>query len=230
MSNTPRILIVDDDESTLDLLSIQLKTEGYQVQTAASGGDALQRVDHQMPDLILLDLLIPDIDGLAVCRAVRKFSDVPIVVLSAVGLEDKKVEALDLGADDYLTKPVGARELKARVRAWLRRHGSRGRTAAAKVIRIGDLKLEFLQRRVTIGGREVHLTPTEYELLSELARQRGRVVSHAELLSHGWGSGYQESRNYLHVYIGRLRRKISGAKGVEIASQAGVGYWLRPTH
>jgi two-component system KDP operon response regulator KdpE len=230
MSNPPRILIVDDDESTLDLLSIQLKAEGYQVETAASGADALQRVDRQLPDLILLDLLMPDIDGLAVCRAVRTFSDVPIVVLSAVGLEDKKVEALDLGADDYLTKPVGARELKARVRSWLRRHASRGRTAAAKVIRIGGLKVEFLQRRVTIGGREVHLTPTEYELLSVLARQRGRVVSHAELLSTGWGPGYQESRNYLHVYIGRLRRKISGAKGVEIASQAGVGYRLRPSH
>jgi two-component system KDP operon response regulator KdpE len=229
MSNTPRILIVDDDESTLDLLSIQLKTEGYQVQTAANGADALDLIDHQLPDLILLDLLMPDIDGLAICRRVRRFSDVPIVVLSAVGLEEKKVEALDLGADDYLTKPIGVRELKARVRVSLRRRDSKGRSGPGKAIRVGDLRLEFLRRRVTVAGREIHLTPIEYELLCELARQRGRVVSHAELLTRGWGPGYEESRNYLHLYIGRLRRKIGGARGVEIVSRTGVGYVLQAT-
>jgi two-component system KDP operon response regulator KdpE len=227
MSKAPRILIVDDDETTLDLLSMQLQSEGYQVETASRGADALQAIERQLPDLILLDLLMPDVDGLQVCRAVRAFSDVPIIVLSAVGLEDKKVEALDLGADDYLTKPIGVRELKARVRGSLRRRESKGRAAAGKVIRIGDLRLAFLQRQVTVAGREIHLTPIEYELLSELARQRGRVVSHAELLSRGWGPGYQDSRNYLHVYMGRLRRKISQAKGVELASKTGVGYVLK---
>ena len=227
MSKTPRILIVDDDETTLDLLSMQLQSEGYQVETASGGAEALEFIRRQVPDLILLDLLMPDIDGLEVCRAVRSFSDVPIVVLSAVGLEDKKVEALDLGADDYLTKPIGVRELKARVRVSQRRRSSKERAAAGKVIRIGDLRLAFLQRQVTVAGREVHLTPIEYELLSELARQRGRIVSHADLLIRGWGPGYQESRNYLHVYMGRLRRKISQAKGVELASKTGVGYVLK---
>jgi len=227
MSKTPRILIVDDDETTLDLLSMQLQSEGYQVETASGGAEALEFIRRQVPDLILLDLLMPGIDGLEVCRSVRAFSDVPIIVLSAVGLEDKKVEALDLGADDYLTKPIGVRELKARVRGSLRRRSSKERAAAGKVIRIGDLRLAFLQRQVTVAGREVHLTPIEYELLSELARQRGRIVSHADLLIRGWGPGYQESRNYLHVYMGRLRRKISQAKGVELASKTGVGYVLK---
>ena len=223
----PRILIVDDDETTLDLLSMQLQSEGYQVETASGGAEALEFIRRQVPDLILLDLLMPGIDGLEVCRSVRAFSDVPIIVLSAVGLEDKKVEALDLGADDYLTKPIGVRELKARVRVSQRRRSSKERAAAGKVIRIGDLRLAFLQRQVTVAGREVHLTPIEYELLSELARQRGRIVSHADLLIRGWGPGYQESRNYLHVYMGRLRRKISQAKGVELASKTGVGYVLK---
>ncbi|HLC02873.1 MAG TPA: response regulator transcription factor [Anaerolineales bacterium] len=227
MSKTPRILIVDDDETTLDLLSMQLQSEGYQVETASGGAEALEFIRRQVPDLILLDLLMPGIDGLEVCRSVRAFSDVPIIVLSAVGLEDKKVEALDLGADDYLTKPIGVRELKARVRVSQRRRSSKERAAAGKVIRIGDLRLAFLQRQVTVAGREVHLTPIEYELLSELARQRGRIVSHADLLIRGWGPGYQESRNYLHVYMGRLRRKISQAKGVELASKTGVGYVLK---
>lgn len=229
MSKEQRILIVDDDETTLDLLSMQLQSEGYQVETASSGAEALEFIKRRVPDLILLDLLMPDIDGLEVCRAVRAFSDVPIIVLSAVGLEDKKVEALDLGADDYLTKPIGVRELKARVRVSQRRRDSKGRAAAGNVIRIGDLRLAFLQRRVTVAGREVHLTPIEYELLRDLARQRGRVVSHADLLSRGWGPGYQDSRNYLHVYMGRLRRKIGEAKGVEIASEAGIGYVLKAT-
>lgn len=228
MSRAPQILIVDDDETTLGLLSIQLQTEGYRTETTSSGAEALRLIERRVPDLILLDLLMPDIDGLKICRSVRSFSDVPIIVLSAVGLEDKKVEALDLGADDYLTKPIGVRELKARVRVSLRRQ-SKGRKGGAKVIRIGELRLAFLQRRLTIAGRDVHLTPIEFELLSELVRQRGRVVSHAELLSSGWGPGYQDSRNYLHVYIGRLRRRLGQASGVEIFSQTGVGYVLKAT-
>ena len=227
MSKTPRILIVDDDETTLDLLSMQLHSDGYQVETALSGAEALEFIKRRMPDLILLDLLMPGIDGLEVCRSVRAFSDVPIIVLSAVGLEDKKVEALDLGADDYLTKPIGVRELKARVRVSQRHRDSKGRAAAGNVIRIGDLRLAFLQRRVTVAGEEIHLTPIEYELLGELARQRGRVVSHADLLGRVWGPGYQDSNHYLHVYMGRLRHKLGEASGAEIVSQTGVGYVLK---
>jgi len=227
MREPVRILVVDDDPSILKFVSANLTARGYAVTTASNGAQALDIIDREMPDLIILDIMMPRVDGLTLCQRVREFSSVPIIILSAREHEDQKVQALDLGADDYLTKPFGVRELLARVRAVLRRAAPEEHPPTETAFQSGDLVVDFVRRRVTVAGAEVHLTPIEYALLRELARHPNRVLTHDMLLARVWGPEYLGSSHYLHIYIGRLRRKLASAQGPEIVTEPRVGYVLK---
>lgn len=219
----PKILVVDDDPSLLRFLEVNLTQRDFQVIQARDGVEALEQFSSQQPDLIILDLMIPKLDGWAVCRRIRETSIVPIIVLSARGDNDGKIEALYLGADDYLTKPFGVQELLARLRAVLRRSvptALRQRTRDRHIV-LGPLKIDGETHEVEWEGRPVHLTPTEYSLLYELASNSPRVLSHNELLSRVWGPEYQGAHHYVHIYVGRLRAKLSERA---IVTTPGVGY------
>lgn len=220
----PRVLIVDDEPETLKYVGANLKARGYDVVTAADGNEALQRSEEDLFDLILLDITMPGPDGFAVCQAIRQRSTVPIIMLSARGQEKDKVKALDLGADDYITKPFGIEELLARVRSSLRR--SQQETMQSGPLVIGDLTINFDERRVTRGGQEVKLTPTEYALLVQLVRSSGKVLSHTVLLQRVWGPEYGEESDYLWAYVRRLRRKLEADPEHPryILTEPGVGY------
>lgn len=214
------VLVVEDDASLRGALSATLKAAGYRPVPASTGAEAMRWFAHYKPDIVLLDLGLPDRDGLTVIRDIRQQSQVPIVVLSARGSEAIKVEALDAGADDYVSKPFGVDELLARLRAGLR-HGVQVR-GSAPAVRIEDLVVDMGQRSVTRGGASVTLSPKEYDLLCELALNLGRVVPHADLLRAVWGSERADIQ-YLRVYMGQLRQKL----GTEhIVSTPGVGYRL----
>ena len=227
MTKPVRILVVDDDPNILKFVSANLTARDYTVTTASDGAQALDTLNRHMPDLIILDIMMPRVDGLTVCRRIREFSPVPIIILSAREQEEQKIQALDLGADDYLTKPFGVRELLARVRAVLRRAAPEERPPTETAFQSGDLAVDFVRRRVTVAGAEVHLTPTEYALLRELAKHPDRVLTHDMLLARVWGPEYRGSSHYLHIYIGRLRRKLAPARGLEIITEPGVGYVLK---
>jgi DNA-binding response OmpR family regulator len=227
MAKRARILVVDDDPPILDLLSMHLNKEGYEVLTSRDGDHALTTIEHEKPDLVLLDIMMPRVDGLTVCETVREYSPVPIIIISALGHEEQKVKALDLGADDYLTKPFGIQELLARVRVALRRVETGHLVPPGAVYESGNFRIDFLRREVTVGGKMISLTPIEYGLLIELAKNADSVIPHDQLLSRVWGKEYQGSSQYLHVYVSRLRDKLSKAKEVEIASKSGVGYILK---
>jgi two-component system, OmpR family, KDP operon response regulator KdpE len=218
-----RVLVVDDEMPILRLLRRTLEAHGYAVEAVDTGGAALAAAGRRHPDAVLLDLMLPDMDGLEVCRGLREQLQAPIIVLSARGEERTKVEALDLGADDYLTKPFGAAELLARLRVALR-HAAGSRTTS--VVQAGDLVLDFDRRAVTRGGAPVHVTPKEYETLKYLAQHAGRVVTHRALLGSIWGPEYGEELHYLHVLINQLRRKIEAdpARPRCILTEPGVGY------
>jgi len=225
-----RILVVDDDRSIAKFITANLKNRAYEVLTAYNGSQAIEIWEVEEIDLILLDLVMPKMDGLAVCQYVRQFSDVPIIVLSALDDEERKVKALDLGADDYLTKPFGLQELLARVRAVLRRAAY----AAAKhnmppslpPQQYGNLHIDFSNRQIYINDESIHLTPLEFALLKELLQHAGKLLTHNMLLSWVWGPEYQDNSQYLHIYISRLRQKLIGATGIEIITEPGVGYIL----
>ncbi len=221
----PRVLVVDDEPAILRAVRANLDRRGFRVDTAATAQEALEH-SLMRPDLILLDLGLPDGDGLEVIRRVREQSDAPIIVLSARGAERDKVRALDLGADDYLTKPFGLDELYARIRVALR-HSTR-LPGSGPVFRSGDLQLDVEHRRVTVGGEEVHLTPTEYTLLVALAKNADRVVTDAMLLREVWGPQYGDEDHYLHVYVARLRKKIERdpQRPRYLQTEPGVGYRL----
>jgi len=220
-----RILVVDDEPPIARLLRTTLSAHGYEIAVAADGQAALDQAARWRPDVILLDLGLPVIDGLEVCRRIRDWSQVPIIVLSVRDAEQDKVAALDLGADDYLTKPFGADELLARIRVALR-HTARGTLSDAPALRFGDLAIDLTRRLVTLAGREVHLTPTEYDLLKALATQAGRVLTHGMLLRAVWGSAYEHDAPTLRVFITQLRRKIEAdpAHPVHILTEPGIGY------
>ena len=229
MSQTPgaRILVVDDDPSILRAVRTILPRHGFQVETAETGRQALERHSSGHPDLILLDLGLPDMDGTAVIRQVRVYSSTPIVVLSARGAEHEKVTAIDLGADDYLTKPFGMDELVARIRLAFR-HAARPSSGTAAVFRTGDLVVDLERRHVTVGTREIHLTPTEYELLKAFLASPNKVLTTRMLLRQVWGPDYDLEEHYLHVYLATLRKKLEDnpRKPRYLVTEPVVGYRL----
>jgi two-component system KDP operon response regulator KdpE len=221
----PRILVVDDEPETLKYVSVNLRARGYDVRTAEDGRSALVEFESSIVDLVILDIMMPGIDGFQVCQTVRRSSEVPIIMLSARGQEKDIVRALDLGADDYLTKPFGVEELLARVRAAMRRSPKTGMTSHPPLVMEG-LEIDFDARRVLVKGLEVKLTPTEYDLLAHLGINAGRVLTHRSLLQAVWGPEYGDETEYLWAYIRRLRRKIEPDPGNPryIHTLPGVGY------
>ncbi len=220
-----RILVVDDEPAIVRAVRANLSRHGFRVDVATTGQEALEH-SQARPDLILLDLGLPDGDGLEVIRAIREQSDTPIIVLSARGAERDKVRALDLGADDYLTKPFGLDELYARIRVALR-HNTR-LPGHGPTFRTGGLEIDVERRRVMVDGEEIHLTPTEYALLTALARNADRVVTDAMLLREVWGPQYGDEDHYLHVYVARLRKKLERdpQRPRYLRTEPGVGYRL----
>jgi two-component system KDP operon response regulator KdpE len=220
-----RILVVDDEIEILRALQRSLVAHGYEVFTASNGEDALLSIAQYRPDLMLLDLGLPGMSGLEVCKQVREQSNMPIIVLSIKDAERDKVLALDLGADDYVSKPFGMNEVLARVRVALR-HTAQIQAGTEPVFVAGPLKVDFAQRLVQVNGQEVKLTPTEYDLLKVLIKNTGKIMTRQMLLSQVWGTGYGTEAHYLHVYIGQLRRKIEPdpAHPRFILTVSGVGY------
>lgn len=212
------VLVCDDEPQIVRALRVILRDAGFDVIPAESVGEALDRASVRPPDAAIIDLVLPDGSGVDVCRELRGWSEMPILVLSAVGDEDAKVEALEAGADDYITKPFGARELVARLQAALRRSP---REAGETTIDAGDLRLDLAARTVTRDGDEVRLTPIEYELLVTLARHRGRLLTHRTILTEVWGPGYADDVAVLRTHVANLRRKIGPE---HIRTDPGVGY------
>jgi two-component system KDP operon response regulator KdpE len=221
-----RVLVVDDEPAIQRFLHTALSTEGYVVFSAISGAEALAGVVAHRPDVIILDLGLPDMDGSDVTRRVREWSPVPIIILSVRGQEADKIEALDSGADDYLTKPFAAGELLARMRVVLRRTAS---PASEPVFVSGDLVVDLAHRTVTLAGVDVQLTPTEYDLLRALVIHAGKVLTHHQILRQVWGAGYEEEAHLLRVNISNLRRKIEPdpSRPSYIVTEPGVGYRLK---
>jgi two-component system, OmpR family, KDP operon response regulator KdpE len=219
-----RILVVDDEPQILRALQTSLRGAGYEVDTAATGGEAMTAAAVRPPDAVILDLVLPDMTGIEVCRELRTWSTVPVIVLSVVGDEDEKVAALDAGADDYVTKPFGLDELLARLRAALRR----SETAGEPVLEIGELRIDLEAHAVTFDGRSVQLTPHEYSLLTLLARNEGKLLTHHAILRDVWGKAYADESHYLHVYVSQLRRKLEPdpARPRYILTEPGAGYRL----
>jgi two-component system KDP operon response regulator KdpE len=209
--HAPCILVIDDDPSIRRVLETGLRARGYRAVSADGGEAGIGAAAIEQPDVIVLDLGLPDLDGVTVCQRIRTWSDVPIIVLSAHGAEERKIEALDEGADDFVTKPFSMKELLARVRVALRHRELRQRgdgNGEAPVVRVGDLELDSTARRVTVAGADVELTEKEFDILEHLMRNVGRVVTHDGLLSAVWGPGYADETHYLRVYVNRLRRKL----------------------
>jgi two-component system KDP operon response regulator KdpE len=222
-----KVLVVDDDPSLLKALRIGLTARGDDVLIAHSGADAINQVALAGPDLVILDLGLPDIDGLEVCRRVREFSNVPIVVLSAYGDERRKVEALDSGADDFVTKPFGMAELEARLRVALRHAAARSHgPERPTTIDVGDLEVDLVHHMATMSGSALQLTAKEFELLAYLARHAGKVCTHHMILKDVWGPGYGAESNYVRVYTHRLRKKMGDEEGRVLKTVPGVGYQL----
>jgi two-component system, OmpR family, KDP operon response regulator KdpE len=218
----PRVLVVDDEQQILRALRVILREAGFEALPAATGEEALDLAALQRPDAAIIDLLLPDIDGVELTRRLREWTDMPVIVLSAVGEEDAKVRALAAGADDYVTKPFGPRELVARVQANLRRIAPEREEAE---VRVDGLEVDLARRTVRVQGEEVHLTPTEFDLLRLLVRNRGRLMTHRDLLVSVWGPGYGDDTQVLRAHIANLRRKIEPPEGARyIRTDPGVGY------
>jgi two-component system, OmpR family, KDP operon response regulator KdpE len=218
----PQVLVCDDETQILRALRVILRDAGFEALPASTGEEALDLAAINRPEAAIVDLLLPDIDGVEVCRRLREWSELPIIVLSAVGEEEAKVRALAAGADDYVTKPFGPRELVARLGAVLRRSASEPEET---VIRGDGLEIDLSARLVRREGTDVHLTPKEFDLLRVLARNRGRLMTHRELLSTVWGPGYTDDTQVLRAHVANLRRKIEPADGPRyIKTDPGVGY------
>ncbi|MFT3841936.1 MAG: response regulator [Myxococcaceae bacterium] len=222
----PLVLVVEDEPQMRKFLRASLSLNGYRPLEASKGSEALALASSNNPALVLLDLGLPDQDGLEVTRRLREWSKVPVIVLSARGREDDKVAALDAGADDYLTKPFGIAELLARMRVALR-HSSNAPEATA--LELGPLRIDLSRREVTVSGREVKLTPTEYQLLTLLARNAGKVLTHRQILVEIWGPAYADQAHYVRVHMAELRKKIEAdpARPKLIVTEQGVGYRFR---
>lgn len=227
----PRILVADDEAALRDFISRNLEARGFTVLQAGNGLEAFAAWETDEPDLLILDVMMPRMDGLEVCRRVRQTSHVPIIVLTALDAEGDKVAALDLGADDYLTKPFGVEELLARVRAALRRSHWLSTPLPDPTKHVfGDLEVDLEGHAVRQGGAEVHLTPTEFALLEQLVSSPGKVLTHRMLLQRVWGGEYGDEAEYLRVFIGRLRRKLERdpAHPEHLMTEPGVGYKFVP--
>ena len=229
--NKTRILVIDDELSIVKFLRANLEDSGYAVEVALDGNEGLRSFEKELPDLVILDIMMPEIDGFEVCRRIREWSQVPIIMLSARGSESDKVKCLDLGADDYVTKPFGKEELIARVKAVMRRTESYTSSPVQPLFTSGDLVISFSKRLVTVAGEEVKLTPTEYNLLQELVLHENKALTHSMLLGRVWGPEYAEEREYLRVFIGRLRKKLESSqeKNKYIITIPGVGYRFKTT-
>jgi two-component system KDP operon response regulator KdpE len=220
------VLVVDDEPQILRALGVILRNAGYEVATAATKSEALDAVSVRPPDAMVLDLVLPDGSGVDVTSEVRTWSSLPIIVLSAVGDEREKVRALDVGADDYITKPFGTEELLARLRAVLRRAGDEREDP---VVTVGDLSIDLADRRVSRNGKEIHLTPIEFDILRELAHHVGKLVTQRQLLQTVWGPGYDLETHYLRVHVAHIRAKIEPdpSHPTYVITEPGVGYRLR---
>jgi two-component system KDP operon response regulator KdpE len=222
VSEAPRVLVCDDEAQILRALRVILRDAGFEAVTASSGEEALDAAAVRPPEAAIVDLMLPDLDGVELTRRLRGWSEMPILVLSAVGEEDRKVEALAAGADDYVTKPFGPRELVARLEAAMRRAAGAG--AEPKIVADG-LEVDLAARSVRRDGEEVHLTPTEFELLRALARNRGKLITHRALLVEVWGVSYEDDLQVLRAHVANLRRKIEPPDGPRyVLTDPGVGY------
>lgn len=231
MNSKPRILVVDDEPQLTRVLRTGLTSRGFDVRAAADGLAGFEMFNDWHPDLIITDLAMPNMDGLELCRRVRAISQVPIIILSAKGEEKTKVEALDIGADDFVTKPFGIDELLARVRASLRRANAGPTNGANKtILETGDFRVDLDSRVVTVHGSEIHLTPKEFDLLNYFLTHPGKVLTHRTLLAAVWGSNYVEQNEYLRVFVGNLRKKIEkdAAAPRYIITEPWIGYRFDP--
>ncbi len=223
------LLLIEDEPQVRRFLRATLQAHDYRLLEAETGEDGLRQAAAHTPDLVLLDLGLPDLDGLEITRRLREWTTVPIVVLSARGQETDKVEALDAGADDYLTKPFGTGELLARIRVALRHRAAASTPEGEAAFSAGDLRIDFAARQVFVRGVETHLTPTEYKLLALLVKHAGRVVTQRQILREVWGPNAQSQTHYLRVYMAQLRHKIEAvpARPRQLMTEAGVGYRFR---
>ena len=223
----PVVVLIEDEPQIRRFLRATLTGQGYRLFEVATGGDALVEVAQRQPDVVILDLGLPDMDGLEVIRRLREWSAVPIIVLSARGQERDKVGALDAGADDYVSKPFSASELLARLRVALR-HAAGAAHEDGAAFRLGELQVDLLRRQVSVAGTEVKLTPIEYKLLTTLVRHAGKVVTHQQLLREVWGPSHQDQAHYVRVYMAHLRHKLETepARPRYLLTEPGVGYRL----
>ena len=225
----PTILVIEDDPAVRKFLRVTLSTQDYQVVEASRGDEGIRHAATSRPDLIILDLGLPDMDGTEVARRLREWCTTPIIVVSARGKEQEKVVALDAGADDYLTKPFGVAELLARVRVVLRRLAARTQDTPQPVFELGELHVDLSLREVSVNGRNIHLTPNEFKLLALLIENAGRVMTHQQLLRGVWGPGTDEENHYVRVYMNQLRQKLESdpSRPRYFVTELGVGYRLR---
>lgn len=224
----PLVLVIEDEVAMRRFLRTSLGVQGYRVIEAGTAKEGLSLAAGHNPTIILLDLGLPDLDGISLTRSLREWSKTPIIVISARGRENDKVEALDAGADDYLTKPFGLNELLARMRVAMR-HAAKGDATAQPTFDLDNLHVDFVKRTVKVGEREVHLTPIEYKLLALLAQHAGKVLTHRQILKEVWGPGYATQSHYVRVHMAELRKKIEAdpARPAWILTEPGVGYRLR---
>ncbi len=228
LSRKPTVVLIEDEPEIRRFLRATLVSHGYRLFEAATGEEGLREAEVRQPDIIVLDLGLPDVDGLNVIRRLREWTGVPIIVLSARGQERDKIAALDKGADDYVSKPFGVGELLARLRVSLRHAERTVREVGEPNFAVDDIQVNLAQRRVLVAGTEVHLTPIEYRLLTTLVKHAGKVLTHSQLLREVWGPPYADQAHYLHVYMAQLRRKIEAdpARPRYLLTEPGVGYRL----
>ena len=221
-----RVLVVDDDPSLLRALRLGLGAAGHEVISAANGEDGLAQAVRSSPEVVVLDLGLPDIDGFTVCERLRGWNDVPIIVLSATRAEDRKVAALDGGADDYVTKPFGMAELEARIRAVLRHRRAAPDDQVPELMAVGSLSIDTIQHAAHLRGSPLELTSKEFDVLAFLAAHGGKVCTHQMILTAVWGNSYTNEAQYLHAYVHRLRQKLGDESGLLLKTAPGIGYIL----
>jgi two-component system KDP operon response regulator KdpE len=220
-----RVLVIDDDKALLRALRLALAAKSHEVLVAATAEEGLSSLALRSPEVVVLDLGLPDLDGLEVVRRIRTWSEVPVIVLSATALEDRKVAALDAGASDYVTKPFGMAELEARIRTALR-HATPPAAGEDGLLRVGPLQLDLVHYQASVDGQPVELTAKEFELLAFLARHAGKTCTHQMVLHHVWGDSYGDEAEYLRVYVYRLRKKLGDKGGLLLRTAPGIGYCL----